>query len=123
MHMIRTDGVTDELLSDVLARDCALWLTTETFSSGAARQDLVDLTCGPWRGVFVEGTAGAFGSALAARTQAIDSADSVGAFTHLIAADPSSLQLQRRAKPIFFLNGRDDRDGTESAAIPKRSPA
>lgn len=121
MHMIRDNGVSDELMSDVLARDCVLWLTTTTFSSAIGLERLVEITGGPWRGVFVESTAADFGSALAARNQSIDSADATGAFTHLIAADPLSLQLQRRAKPVFFLNGRADRDGTESASIPTRS--
>jgi len=120
MHMIREDGVSDELVSDVLARECVLWLTTEAFSSAIEVERLVALAGGPWRGVFVESTAAEFASALAARNQAIDSADAAGAFTHLIAADPVALQLQRRAKPVFFLNGRSDRGGTESAGLPKR---
>lgn len=121
MHMIRDNSVSDELMSDVLARDCVLWLTTATFPSVMGLERLVEITGGPWRGVLVESTAAEFSSALAARNQSIDSADSTGAFTHLIAADPLSLQLPRRAKPVFFLNGRADRDGTESASIPRRS--
>lgn len=123
MHLIRDKGISDELMSDVLARDCVLWLTTTTFPSEISLERLIEITGGPWRGVFVESTAAEFGSALAARNQSIDSADATGAFTHLIAADPTSLQLQRRAKPVFFLNGRADRDGAESASIPARSAA
>jgi hypothetical protein len=121
MHLIHAKGISDELMGDVLARDCVLWLTTTTFSSEISLERLIEITGGPWRGIFVESTAAEFGSALAARNHSIDSADATGAFTHLIAADPTSLQLQRRAKPVFFLNGRSDRDGTESASIPTRS--
>lgn len=121
MHMIRNSGVSDELISDILARDCVLWLTADTFPCATDLERLVELTTGPWRGVFVESTAADFGAVLATRSSAIDSVDAAGAFTHLIAADPMALQLQRRAKPIFFLNGRADRVGTEAANIPKRS--
>lgn len=100
MHLIRDKGISNEVMSDVLARDCVLWLTTATFPSEISLERMVEVTGGPWRGVFVESSAAEFGSALAARNQSLDSDDATGAFTHLIAADPTSLQLQRRAKPV-----------------------
>jgi len=121
MHMIREDAISDELVSDILARDCVLWLTVEILGNAQERDQLVKLTHGPWRAVFVESSSAEFASALAEQSQAIDSTDTAGAFTHLIASDPLALTLQRRAKPVFFLNGRGDRTGTEAANLPKRS--
>ncbi len=121
MHLIREDEVSDGLIADVLARDCVLWLTSEQFADATEVERLVDLTNGPWRAVFVESASAEFAGALAAKSQTFDSADAAGAFTHLIASDPLALQLQRRAKPIFFLNGRLDRDGTEAANLSRRS--
>lgn len=121
MHTIREEEVSKELLSDVVARDCVLWLTTKSFDNKDELEAMLALTGGPWRAVFVESSDGAFAEALTERGQSLDSVDSAGAFTHLIASDPLSLQLQRRAKPLFFLNGRSDRAGTESAQLPRRS--
>lgn len=120
MHTIRYDGVSQELLSDIVARDCVLWLTASAISDKNIDQ-MVSLTDAPWRAVLVESTDARFAGTLAARSQSLSSLDSSGAFTHLIASDPSALQLQRRAKPLFFLNGRSDRSGTESNALPRRS--
>jgi hypothetical protein len=121
MQTIREDKVSKELLSDVVARDCVLWLTEKSFDTKDELDAIVALTDGPWRAVFVESTDGVLAEALSARGQSLHSIDSAGAFTHLIASDPLSLQLQRRAKPLFFLNGRTDRTGTESAQLPRRS--
>lgn len=120
MHTISDEGVSKALLSDIVARDCVLWLTSKSID--VEDIDLmVSLTGCPWRAVFVESSDAAFAEALSERGHLLDSIDSSGAFIHLIASDPLSLQLQRRAKPLFFLNGRADRSGAESASLPKRS--
>lgn len=120
MHVILTERFSDELISDVVARDCVLWLTTERFDNPDERDRLVQLTQGPWRAVFVETSCSEFASSLADQSQAISSTDAAGAFTHVIASDPLALVLPRRAKPVFFLNGRTDRTDSESADLPRR---
>lgn len=119
MHMIREDEVSSELLSDVLARQCVLWLTSEALSGSDA--EMIKLVAGPWRAVFLESSSAEFASSLESNVDALGTSDAAGAFTHLIASDPLALQLQRRAKPVFFLSGRADRTGLESASLPQRS--
>ncbi|EPC2038293.1 hypothetical protein [Pseudomonas aeruginosa] len=121
MHTIQTDIVTDEIISDIFARDCALWLTTTALEAGIEFDSLLDLIDGPWRAVFVESTSGAFGQTLAERASATLSSNQSSGFSHLIASDPLSLTLQRHSKPIFFLNGRTDLTGLESSTLSTRS--
>ena len=121
MHKIEATTLTDDLISDITARNSVLWLTAETFSSASEIESLARLITAPWRAVFVEATSGDFASRLESQDQSAESFDSSGAFSHLIASDPLALVLQRRAKPVFFLNGRADRAGAEASALPKRS--
>ncbi len=121
MQTIREKEITKDVLSDVVARDCVLWLTTETIASDAQLAAMLALAGGPWRAVFVETSDGRFAEALIQQGQSVDAVDIAGSFTHVIASDPLSLQLQRRAKPLFMLNGRADKPGTESADLPSRS--
>lgn len=120
MHVIQTDNASDELITDVVGRDCVLWLTTENFKNKSELDLLVRLTKGPWRAIFVETTSSEFATALTEQDQILGIADTSGAFSHLIASDPLSLVLPRRAKPVFFLNGRSDRTDSEAADLPKR---
>lgn len=123
MQTIQENEITKDVLSDVIARDCVLWLTTKTISSDAQLAAMLALAGGPWRAVFVETSDGRFAEALTQQGQSVGAVDIAGAFTHVIASDPLSLQLQRRAKPLFMLNGRADKAGTESADLPHRSAA
>lgn len=120
MHLIREQEVSNELLSDVVARQCVLWLVSEVLADTDI-ESLRKLVDAPWRGVFVESTSPKFAALIESSGNTLGSSDANGAFTHLIASDPLALQLQRRAKPVFFLNGRSDRGGLESAALPRRS--
>jgi len=121
MQTIREDEISKDVLSDVVARDCVLWLTNKTIAGDGQLASMLALAGGPWRAIFVESSDGAFAEALTQQGQSVGAVDIAGAFTHVIASDPLSLQLQRRAKPLFLLNGRADKAGTESADLPKRS--
>lgn len=120
MHLIREQKVSNELLSDVVARQCVLWLATEVLAETDI-EILLKLVAAPWRGVFVESSSAEFASLIERGGEKLGPLATSGAFTHLIASDPLALQLQRRATPVFFLNGRADRGGLESATLPRRS--
>lgn len=120
MRLIREQEVSNELLSDVIARQCVLWLVSDVLAD-IDIEPLLKLVAAPWRGIFVECSSGEFASAIESCGDNLGSSDTSGAFTHLIASDPLALQLQRRATPVFFLNGRKDRGGLESATLPRRS--
>ncbi len=121
MHLLNSTTINDELISDIIARDCVLWLTNDVIDSKTLLDDCIALVNEPWRAVYIESASGEFASALEKKGLDFDSKDLTGAFSHLIASDPVSLILQRRAKPIFFLNGRSDRSDSEGAGLPKRS--
>jgi tetratricopeptide (TPR) repeat protein len=70
--------------------------------------------------VYVEATSKELGDALG-REENPHVWSSGRGFSHLIASDPASLTLQRRARPVFFLNGRVDGSGGESATLSERS--
>lgn len=121
MHLVEGATINDEVLSDIVARDCVLWLTAEPLTNGSDLDPYIGLVRGPWRAVYVETTSSDFAAALEEQGLGSNTTDSSGAFSHLIASDPLSLVLQRRAKPIFFLNGRSDRSGIEGPDLPSRS--
>lgn len=121
MHLMRAEQVTDAIVSDVIARDCVLWITQKQFDEREELERMVALARCPWRAIFVESAGAAFPSLLNEQTSSTDSADVAGAFTHIIASDPVALVLQRRAKPVFFLHGLSDRIGLEASDLPRRS--
>lgn len=120
MHLVETSGITNELLGDIAARDCVLWITAKSTSEATELSAYLSLAHGPWRAVFVESSSGAFASVIEGKDRGEAGRDSAGAFSHVIASDPTSLLLQRRAKPIFLLNGRADRAGVEGDQLPPK---
>ena len=120
MQVIFSDIASDDNLSDLISGDAVLWLTDSSLSDAATIEAVAGLVQAPWRGVYVEATSKDLAEALEREDDAHGWTFDRG-FSHLIASDPAALTLQRRARPVFFLNGRADRGGGESAAAIGRS--
>lgn len=121
MHLIQSEVLANDVISDILARDCVLWITTKELQSDSDIDILLHLIDAPWRAVFIESSSGYFGRALAENAQKAVAPSITNGFSHLIASDPLSLTLQRHSKPLFFLNGREDLPGLESDKLSTRS--
>ncbi|MFM0178741.1 hypothetical protein PQR52_09760 [Paraburkholderia aspalathi] len=115
MNIVFSESLHDESLSDVVSREAVLWVTDSEINQESDIAFLAKLIAGPWRAVFVEASSGELASALQTNASALET-DRWG-FSHVIASDPSAIVLQRRAKPVFFLNGLADRTGAEGVSL------
>jgi hypothetical protein len=116
MHLIFSDAMSEDIVSDIVARDAALWLADTSPLLGEDVEAIAKLVANPWRAIFIESTSAVLADTLAAMDSSIP-VSSLIAFSHVIASDPSTLVLQQRARPIFFLNGIDGRAGKESSSL------
>lgn len=119
MNVVFADSLNDETLSDIVARDAVLWLTDPEPLAEPENTSIASLMRGPWRAVFVESTSSDLATALSQQTVNLEN-QHIGS-SHVIASDPSSIVLQRRAQPVFFLNGLSDRKGAEGSSLSKNS--
>lgn len=120
MQILFADRATDDVLNDLLSGQAVLWVTETDLSDLKMVDAFRKLVRAPWRGVFLESTSAAFAQALSQDNESGQWSAKAG-FLHLIASDPTSIILPRRSQPVFFLNGREDREGAESASLTART--
>lgn len=121
MKTLHFENFSDDLISDLVAREAILWLTSYdelNAPTDKTRAALIEL---PWRAVLIESASKELVKDVEAR-----SADAlwipVRGYLHLVASDPVEIHLPRRAQPIYFLAGRADvTNGLESAALSDRA--
>ncbi|WP_124479405.1 hypothetical protein [Burkholderia stagnalis] len=117
MNVAFAKSLSDQTLSDVVSREAVLWLTDQDLADNDIEK-ISALANRSWRAIFVESTSDKLARALEGQDQ---EQSTITNFRHVIASDPSSIVLQRRAQPVFFLNGRSDKSGIEGTSLSKGS--
>src|SRR5207245_7735107 len=74
----------------------------------------------PWRLVLCESRKGALAKAMEENTGDLQRFIRRRGFVHLAASDPEGLRFPPQALPVFMLNGRDDSNVPEEAAVSGR---
>jgi hypothetical protein len=115
MKILFSEAPNEQTISDLISGDAVLWLTDSDYLDGGALVSIARLIDGPWRGVFLESSSGALATALADGGQERWGKET--GFTHIISSNPISLILQKRARPVFFLNGRGDFTGSDGVLL------
>lgn len=116
--IIKYSDLPEDALFDLLNRDAALWVCGFESDSLDEWEKLAQFMGLPWKVVLSELSSAALMTNVETLGSEQDSLSSYRGFVHIVASDPSTIQLPARALPIFLLNGRDDAsDRAESSNL------